>query len=125
MSGRKPRPPLPQGIHNVPIIDPREKYLSNVTFELCGFKFHPPTRMDHMYVMMMVMLSGSSSSMYKTIHAFQEPGKPVAQVYLAEDNELGKMGDLVMVKAVVDEQGIGELAFMVARPVEDDPANQN
>lgn len=120
---RPPRQPPPSGI-GVPILG-QKKIADQITFELGPFKFHPPANLDQMYVMLMVMLSGASSSMYKTIAAFQQPGKPLAQVYLAEDCQLGKKHDLVMVTTSVNKDGEGQLGFVVAKPVEDDPSKKN
>ena len=122
----KPPPKnLPPGHATVPIIG-AQKFIPNVIFELAGFKLHPPAGMDHGYVMMMVMMASASSSMFKTIFAFQQPGKPVAQAYLAEDCELGKKHTLIMLGATLNaETGDGELAFHIAKPVEDDPSKKN
>lgn len=120
---KPPRPPVPTGV-GVPIIG-QKKFLERVTFELAGFKFHPPAGMEQNYAIIMILLSAASPTMYKTIAAFQDQGKPIGMAYLAEDCELGAKHTVVMIGAYVNDQGEGELAFHVARPKEDDPAGQN
>ncbi len=114
---RQRRGGIPANAHKVPIIGQGPPYVAEVTFELGPFKFHPPTNFDHMYVMLMAQVATAGSGL-AVIYAFQSPGKPLAQVYLAEDCELGKKHDLVMVTGDAD----GRLGFIVAKPVEDDPA---
>ncbi len=115
---RQRRGGIPANAHNVPIIGQGPPWVEAITFELGPFKFHPPKAYDHVYVMMMTQLASQQPAVLKVIHAFQQPGAPLAQVYLAEDCDLGKAHELVMVST--DEEG--QLGFLVARPVEDDPA---
>lgn len=109
---------IPANSHNVPIIGWGPAYVETITFELGPFKLHPPRGFDHMYVMMMSQLASGWEGCLKVLNAFQSPGRPLAQVYLAEDCELGKKFELVMV--TVDAEG--RVGFIVAKPVEDDPA---
>lgn len=113
------RPPPGMLNKDLPIVG-KKTIAEHVIFELGPFKLHPPVGFDQTYVILMVLMSGASSNMYKTIHAFQQTGKPLAQAYLVEDCRLGKKHDLVMVTA--DEKG--QLGFMVAKPVKDDPASK-
>lgn len=117
------KPPRPVA-RTVPIIG-QAKFLERITFELAGFKFHPPAGMEQNYAILMILMSAASPTMYKTIAAFQHEGKPLGMAYLAEDCELGTKHSIVMIGATVNEQGEGELAFHVARPPEEDPASKN
>ena len=112
MRGQQPRQPPPNA-RGVPIIG-RKKIDEQRTFQLAKFKLHPPVGYDQVYVMMMAILATHSAGSYKVINAFGGQ----FQAYLAEDCELGNKHDLVMVTTDAE----GQLGFMVAKPVEDDPA---
>ncbi len=104
----RPRTPKPTG--GVTILGP--KFAGAITFEISGYKFHPPVRFDQTYVMLVVLLNGTPD-MRKVYHAFNGE----FALYLAEDCDLGKKHDLLQARPSVD----GEIEFVVARPVEDNP----
>lgn len=104
------------GAHKIPSVGQR-KVEDGITFQLAEFKFHPPVGFDQVYAMMMMVLASGVPAMYKVVSAFGGQFR----VHLAEDCELGKKHDLVLVTC--DDEGL--LSFMVAKPVADDPSKKN
>jgi hypothetical protein len=111
MDGRQ-RPKRLHKPRGVPIIG-QDTYDSDITYELCGFKLHPPKKADQVHLMLVLHMSHQIPSTLKTMHAF----KAGFGAYLAEDSDLGKQYTLIQVQSNAE----GEVEFVIAKPREDEP----